>query len=332
MKNIKQIFAAIALAMFLAGPCLAATNRLGPINGVDFNHTKTLAKTTTYTVTTSDAGALINADATSAGFTITLPAISSLTGGSMGLKIIKTDATTGVVTVAPATGDLIGGESARKLINQNGYMVLESSPSGWQVAFESPYAVEDHEAGTLNIGTVSYGASVVFEGATADAYETTLAVTDPIADATVTVPNQTGTVALTGGVGSYSPVEVTTTTDVLTTADCGKTLVLNSATEFVTTLPAPVAGCRFKVVVRAAPASASYTVVTASSANIIEGQVASSEDAAGSVVTAADADTITFVDGAAIKGDYVDLISDGTNWFVSGMCAVQDGITTAQGS
>lgn len=40
--------------------------------------------------------------------------------------------------------------------------------------------------------------SIVFEGATADAYETSLAVTDPTADRTITFPDATGTVALLG--------------------------------------------------------------------------------------------------------------------------------------
>ena len=44
---------------------------------------------------------------------------------------------------------------------------------------------------TLNSG------SMVFEGATPDDFETTLAVTDPTADRTVTLPDATGTVALT---------------------------------------------------------------------------------------------------------------------------------------
>lgn len=35
-----------------------------------------------------------------------------------------------------------------------------------------------------------------FEGATADAYETTITVTDPTADRTITVPNATGTISL----------------------------------------------------------------------------------------------------------------------------------------
>ena len=47
-------------------------------------------------------------------------------------------------------------------------------------------------------GAVFNDGSVVFEGATADAFETTLAVTDPTADRTITLPDSTGTVALTG--------------------------------------------------------------------------------------------------------------------------------------
>jgi len=50
--------------------------------------------------------------------------------------------------------------------------------------------------GTQNIsGTVLSGASpLVFEGASADAYETTLAFTDPTADRTITMPNATDTI------------------------------------------------------------------------------------------------------------------------------------------
>ena len=46
-------------------------------------------------------------------------------------------------------------------------------------------------------GAVFNDGSVVFEGATADAFETTLAITDPTADRTITFPDSTGTVALT---------------------------------------------------------------------------------------------------------------------------------------
>ena len=41
--------------------------------------------------------------------------------------------------------------------------------------------------------TNKFTENIIFEGATADAYETTLAVTDPTADRTITIPNATGT-------------------------------------------------------------------------------------------------------------------------------------------
>ena len=54
-------------------------------------------------------------------------------------------------------------------------------------------------AGNITVGTItSTGATIVLEGATADAYETTLTVTDPTADRTITFPNVTGTVITTG--------------------------------------------------------------------------------------------------------------------------------------
>ena len=45
--------------------------------------------------------------------------------------------------------------------------------------------------------TMNAANAIVFEGATADAYETTLTITDPTADRTITLPNTSGTVALT---------------------------------------------------------------------------------------------------------------------------------------
>jgi len=47
------------------------------------------------------------------------------------------------------------------------------------------------------IGT---GGDIILEGATADAYETTITATDPTADRTITLPDATGTVALTSDV------------------------------------------------------------------------------------------------------------------------------------
>ncbi len=52
------------------------------------------------------------------------------------------------------------------------------------------------EAAAITAGTSVFETKIVFEGATDDAYETTLVVADPSADRTITLPNLTGTVSL----------------------------------------------------------------------------------------------------------------------------------------
>ncbi len=48
---------------------------------------------------------------------------------------------------------------------------------------------------------VLQGSSMVFEGATADDFETTISATDPTADRTITIPDETGTLVTTGSSG-----------------------------------------------------------------------------------------------------------------------------------
>lgn len=126
------------------------------------------------------------------------------------------------------------------------------------------------------------------------------------------------------------PTENVTATNVITAAESGKTFFLNSATEFVSTLPAPAAGLRFTFIVVAAPSGASYTVVTTSSANIIKGNQNSVAGDAGDFGTADD--TISFVDGQSVAGDKVEVISDGTSWFAYAISKVAAGITFTQAS
>jgi hypothetical protein len=49
--------------------------------------------------------------------------------------------------------------------------------------------------------------SIILEGSSADAYETTLTVTNPTEDRTITLPNATGTVALTSDLNAYATTE-----------------------------------------------------------------------------------------------------------------------------
>lgn len=122
-------------------------------------------------------------------------------------------------------------------------------------------------------------------------------------------------------------VHTQTAARVLTVADSGETLFLNSATEFQVTLPAPAAGLKFSFFVAAAPAGASYTIYSSGGSNIIVGHVVTSSDGAAEDSEAAGGDTISFADGVAVVGDRVDVICDGSKWYATAFCAAHGGVT-----
>ena len=66
-------------------------------------------------------------------------------------------------------------------------------------------AVTDNESETDNDIKLN-GSDLIFEGTTADAYETTLRATDPKRDALVMIPNASGLLAIDGDALAYSIV------------------------------------------------------------------------------------------------------------------------------
>jgi hypothetical protein len=96
--------------------------------------------------------------------------------------------------VVDAKGDLIVGSAddavARLGIGTNGQVLTANSSATYGVEWQAPAAVG------------VFGSSIEFEGATANGFETTLEVTDPTADRTITLPNASGTVALTSDITS----------------------------------------------------------------------------------------------------------------------------------
>lgn len=182
----------------------------------------------------------------------------------------------------------------------------------------------------------SSGNQYCMEGSTADAFETCFTVTDPTADRTFTFGNANNTVVswtlttptITGATISASPYtelsEIVTAANVLASSECGSTFYLSAVAGFLTTLPAPSLGCSFKLVVLTAPTSNGYTIGTPT-ANIIDGMVV--ERAGGAGVACADEDLLTLVANQSISGDWLEIRSDGTNWFVHGMTDVAAGFT-----
>lgn len=114
---------------------------------------------------------------------------------------------TGITTYVK--GDLIAGSGTNTLakltVGTNGFVLKanSSTTTGLQwAAYDALVTGGGTMTGNLEIGST---ATIVFEGATADTYETTLTVIDPTADNTVSLPNATGTVALTSDLndGTY---------------------------------------------------------------------------------------------------------------------------------
>jgi hypothetical protein len=95
-----------------------------------------------------------------------------------------------------AKGDLLVASAAdavaRLGVGTNGQVLTANSGATYGLEWSAPAAVG------------VFGESIVFEGATADDYETTLAVTDPTADRTITLPNVSGTVITTGDSGTVT--------------------------------------------------------------------------------------------------------------------------------
>jgi len=67
--------------------------------------------------------------------------------------------------------------------------------------------------------TPIFNSSILFEGSTSDAFETTVTVVDPTADRTITIPNETGTLITTGSSNVITSAMIVNGT--IVTADIG---------------------------------------------------------------------------------------------------------------
>lgn len=124
-------------------------------------------------------------------------------------------------------------------------------------------------------------------------------------------------------VQNVGTVVTPTAATALTAAQSGSTVFLNAAAGFAITLPAPAAGVSFTFITAAAFATTNFTVVTSGSSNIIFGGA----DVNSTWVPADAEDSINFVATAETVGDWITVVSDGTNWFVRGQVTAAGGVT-----
>lgn len=135
------------------------------------------------------------------------------------LDTIDTSGTVLVSTV-DAKGDLLVGSANDNVDNlsvgSNNFVLTADSAQTLGMKWAAP-SVSAENTVTLTNKTLTSpivdGSGIIFEGSTADAYETTLTVLDPTADRTITLPNESGTVALQDI--SFNPQTGTTYTFVI---------------------------------------------------------------------------------------------------------------------
>ena len=103
--------------------------------------------------------------------------------------------------------------------------------------------------------------------------------------------------------------------------DSGKTYILENTVARTITLPAVKAGAKFKFVV--SDSTAASTIATSEGTSLIKGGILLAtawETLAGTTLTAST---------SAVIGDWVELVCDGTYWYISGQSGHANGFTIA---
>ena len=98
--------------------------------------------------------------------------------------------------IASGEGDVVGTTKTQTLTNKDLSSGTNTLPTSVVTLTGSQTLTNKNLTSPVVTGLTLNDSSVVFEGSTADAFETTLTVTDPTADRTITLPNTSGTVAI----------------------------------------------------------------------------------------------------------------------------------------
>lgn len=145
---------------------------------------------------------------------LTAPNISGVVAGTQTSATITTLATT---TVNGTTGNFGTATVAAGSITDSSGAISFGN--------ENLTTTGTLTSGNLTCGTItSTGASIVFEGATPNSNETTIAVTDPTADRTITFGDETGTVLTTGATDVLTGNMMKTASTLLIVDSSGSTL------------------------------------------------------------------------------------------------------------
>jgi hypothetical protein len=216
----------------LAGAGLSATSICGAvveIAGVAFSAAGWVIRDSSSTIQAIGAGQTLDVRGTANQITAVVSATDTLTIGLpstvsvvTGLNVSTISITSGLITSSTGaisfsnenlltTGTLGAGATSVTSLVSSGLVsgttgTFSSSVSGTSGTFTGAVSGTTGTFSSTLQGTSLNLTSgdIVFEGTTADNFETTLTVIDPTADRTVTIPNITGTVITTGDTGTIT--------------------------------------------------------------------------------------------------------------------------------
>lgn len=167
------------------------------------------------------------------------------------------DLTTDVTDILPAANGGTGLTSISTLLNSN--------TTANDVGLGN---VENAAASSLYVAlaggsTIAGATPLIFEGSTDNAYETSLAVTDPTADRTITLPDATGTVALLANhLGQFASTTSLQLASVISDETGTGSLVFSASPTFTGTLSAADVSISGSLTVQGDFISTTSTVVT----------------------------------------------------------------------
>ena len=202
-KMLNILLVAVLMAVLLSAPAQAASYWTQKFLRVSATAGETLAVGNVVTIKDAD-GYAYKADANDAALRPAVGVIGK--GGASG-------ATVEIVVSGILAGQSALTESSPGYLSETAGAITQSAPA---YAQQVGYAVSATEyvincqnyfdSSSLSVlGTLSGASPLVLEGATADAFETTIAVTDPTADRTVTIPNRTGQVQIASAASVLTP-------------------------------------------------------------------------------------------------------------------------------
>ena len=123
----------------------------------------------------------------------------------------------------------------------------------------------------------------------------------------------------------FPKMETLTAATTLTAADSGRTYLI-SGTGYTVTLPAPHAGFNVKFIIAAAFSTDTVIQTPADNRDTLNGGVIVN----GAIVESDATDRVTFEDDAESVGDFIEISSDGTSFFLFGNGNAASSITVGE--